>query len=273
MVRRRPPTASTSGSPWTGSHRAIGPDGCGAGARPAVPRVGTPGGPAVSLIGIAEIHRGRVGLQADWAAVVDDWRRAYQPAMDRVRDGGAWRDLDALQRETLADVLAGTASRSARRPGITGQGLAAAEAVAGQPGRARSPAPQAHDRVLSNGHLAPPARPAEVRRSPRRCPDLGVARRRRASPTPRSTSPRCFTVERQLNEAGMVAGDPPDLDAAAALACADLHPPPARMGARRAACGTRPRWRACSKPTGSPTSPRRWAADREATWPPARNRR
>ena len=34
-----------------------------------------------SLIGIAETAAARAGLQADWAAVVDDWRRAYQPAM------------------------------------------------------------------------------------------------------------------------------------------------------------------------------------------------
>lgn len=45
------------------------------------------------------------GVDADWAGVVDDWRRAYQPALDRVRGGAAWRDLDALQRETLAEVL------------------------------------------------------------------------------------------------------------------------------------------------------------------------
>jgi 2-haloacid dehalogenase len=45
------------------------------------------------------------GVRADWAGVVDDWRRAYQPALDQVRAGAAWRDLDALQRETLAGVL------------------------------------------------------------------------------------------------------------------------------------------------------------------------
>jgi 2-haloacid dehalogenase len=42
----------------------------------------------------------------DWAAVVDDWRRAYQPALDRVRSGDAWRDLDDVHRGTLADALA-----------------------------------------------------------------------------------------------------------------------------------------------------------------------
>lgn len=59
-----------------------------------------------SLIDVAEAAAALEGLQGDWAAVVDDWRRAYQPAMDRVRHGAGWRDLDALQRETLDHVLA-----------------------------------------------------------------------------------------------------------------------------------------------------------------------
>jgi 2-haloacid dehalogenase len=59
-----------------------------------------------SLIGIAETTADRAGLRADWAAVVDDWRRAYQPALDRARQDASWRDLDAVQRETLAGVLA-----------------------------------------------------------------------------------------------------------------------------------------------------------------------
>jgi 2-haloacid dehalogenase len=41
----------------------------------------------------------------DWAPVVDDWRRAYQPALDRVRGEPQWRDLDAVHRETLAATL------------------------------------------------------------------------------------------------------------------------------------------------------------------------
>ena len=47
-----------------------------------------------SLIGIAETTAARAGQQADWAAVVDDWRRAYQPAMDRASgDGVVMRQL------------------------------------------------------------------------------------------------------------------------------------------------------------------------------------
>lgn len=58
-----------------------------------------------SLTDLAEVTGAGAGVQADWAAIVDDWRRAYQPAMDRVRQGAGWRDLDSLQRETLDDVL------------------------------------------------------------------------------------------------------------------------------------------------------------------------
>ena len=60
-----------------------------------------------SLLNIAVTTAAAAGVHADWAAVIDDWRRAYQPIMDEVRGGGrAWRDLDSLQREPLAAVLA-----------------------------------------------------------------------------------------------------------------------------------------------------------------------
>lgn len=58
-----------------------------------------------SLVDEATDLGSRVGIDADWAAVADDWRRAYRPAMDRQRTRSGWRDLDALQRETLAEVL------------------------------------------------------------------------------------------------------------------------------------------------------------------------
>ena len=48
----------------------------------------------------------RTGVQADWAAVVDDWRRAYAPSLLEARGASAWRDLDALHRESLDTVLA-----------------------------------------------------------------------------------------------------------------------------------------------------------------------
>lgn len=47
----------------------------------------------------------RSGVTADWPRIADDWRRAYRPALDRVRAARSWRDLDAVQRATLADVL------------------------------------------------------------------------------------------------------------------------------------------------------------------------
>ena len=57
-----------------------------------------------SLVDLAGEVTGRVDV--DWPALVDDWRRAYQPALDRVIGGASWRDLDALHGETLDDVLA-----------------------------------------------------------------------------------------------------------------------------------------------------------------------
>jgi 2-haloacid dehalogenase len=59
-----------------------------------------------SMIELAATAAGRARPRADWAGIIDDWRRAYQPALDRVRQGAAWRDLDSLQRETLSRVLA-----------------------------------------------------------------------------------------------------------------------------------------------------------------------
>src|SRR3954449_13541650 len=53
----------------------------------------------------SDVGRG-AGVDAGWPAVVDDWRRAYPPALERARAAPVWRDLDALQRETLDDVLA-----------------------------------------------------------------------------------------------------------------------------------------------------------------------
>lgn len=58
-----------------------------------------------SLLEEAALVAARTGVRADWAAVVDDWRREYRPALDRVRAEGVWRDLDAVHRQTLAGVL------------------------------------------------------------------------------------------------------------------------------------------------------------------------
>lgn len=42
------------------------------------------------------------GIAADWPALVDAWRGAYVPSMDRVRRGERpWATLDVLHRETL----------------------------------------------------------------------------------------------------------------------------------------------------------------------------
>jgi 2-haloacid dehalogenase len=108
-----------------------------------------------SLIELAEATAARGSVQADWPGIIDDWRRAYQPAMDQIRQGGPWRDLDSLQRETLTDVLA---RRDVRLP-------AAAADLLVQGWRQLRPWPDSRDGLerlrrrhvtatLSNGHLA-----------------------------------------------------------------------------------------------------------------------
>jgi 2-haloacid dehalogenase len=45
-------------------------------------------------------------LDVDWAAFADAWREAYVPALNRVRRGEEpWRNLDALHRDSLEDLL------------------------------------------------------------------------------------------------------------------------------------------------------------------------
>jgi 2-haloacid dehalogenase len=45
------------------------------------------------------------GLYADWAGLVDAWRGAYAPSMDRVRRGDVpWTNLDALQAQSLREI-------------------------------------------------------------------------------------------------------------------------------------------------------------------------
>jgi 2-haloacid dehalogenase len=47
------------------------------------------------------------GITADWATLVDDWRAAYAPSMNRVRTGELpWTRLDALHRASLDRLVA-----------------------------------------------------------------------------------------------------------------------------------------------------------------------
>jgi 2-haloacid dehalogenase len=47
------------------------------------------------------------GISADWALLVDEWRAAYYPSMDRVRKGEQpWTTLDALHRQSLERLVA-----------------------------------------------------------------------------------------------------------------------------------------------------------------------
>ena len=170
-----------------------------------------------SLIELGRQAGQRAGVDADWPAIVDDWRRAYQPAMDRVRRGGQWRDLDSLQRETLADVLArhGTDLGPADREAL----------VLGW--RQLRPWPDSWDGLarlrrghitatLSNGHLALLAdllKFADLRVDVLR--SAQVAGSYKPEPAVYLTALRLLGCE--PGEAGMVAAHPSDLRAAAAL--------------------------------------------------------
>jgi 2-haloacid dehalogenase len=46
------------------------------------------------------------GITVDWAAFADAWREEYRPSLERVRRGEQpWRNLDALHRESLEELL------------------------------------------------------------------------------------------------------------------------------------------------------------------------
>ena len=66
-----------------------------------------------SLIGELTEWGAARGTGADWTGLVDAWRSAYKPSMDRVRRGELpWTNLDALHRESLREL--------APRFGLTG---------------------------------------------------------------------------------------------------------------------------------------------------------
>ena len=176
-----------------------------------------------SLIDLASAAGERCGVPADWAAVVDDWRRAYQPAMDEVRGGAVWRDLDALQRETLASVLG--------RHAVTLPGDVQEELVRGW--RQLRPWPDSRDGLarlrrthltvtLSNGHvalLADLVKFGDLRF------DVVLSAQLAAGYKP---DPGVYLTALQLlecppDEAGMVAAHPFDLQAAAALGLRPLY--------------------------------------------------
>jgi 2-haloacid dehalogenase len=169
-----------------------------------------------SLIEVAETAVA-AGGQAEWAGVVDDWRRAYQPAMDRVRPGGTWRDLDSLQRETLDGVLS--------RRGISLPASGREALVRGW--RQLRPWPDSRDGLerlrrrhvtatLSNGHLALLAdllKFADLR------VDAVLSAQLAASYKPDATVylTALELLDCRPQDAGMVAAHPSDLQAAAAL--------------------------------------------------------
>jgi 2-haloacid dehalogenase len=170
-----------------------------------------------SLVEIAELAAVRSGIQADWPGLVDDWRRAYQPAMDQVRAGAPWRDLDSLQRETLAQVLA---RRDVGLPAADQETLI-------QGWRRLRPWPDSRDGLdrlrrrhvtatLSNGHVALLAdllKFADLRMDVVLSAQLADGYK----PDPRVYAMALQLLDCEPGDAAMVAAHPADLRAAAAL--------------------------------------------------------
>jgi 2-haloacid dehalogenase len=170
-----------------------------------------------SLIELAETVAIGAGARADWPAVIDDWRRAYQPAMDRVRDGAAWRDLDSLQRETLSEVLAGrNVELSAQDRESLVQGWRQLRAWPDS-GAGLDRLRRKHiTATLSNGHLALLAdllKAADLRVDAVLSAQLAGSYK----PDPLVYLTALRLLDCQPGEAGMVAAHPSDLRAAAAL--------------------------------------------------------
>ncbi len=60
-----------------------------------------------SLIADLTAYGSERGIRADWPALVDAWRQAYQPSMQRVRTGELpWTKLDDLHRASLDRLVA-----------------------------------------------------------------------------------------------------------------------------------------------------------------------
>jgi len=60
-----------------------------------------------SLIAELSAFGRRRGILADWPLLIDEWRAAYYPSMDRVRKGEQpWTILDALHRQSLESLVA-----------------------------------------------------------------------------------------------------------------------------------------------------------------------
>ena len=60
-----------------------------------------------SLIADLSAYGAKRGIAADWTALVDAWRAAYHPSMDRVRKGEqSWTTLDHLHRASLDQLVA-----------------------------------------------------------------------------------------------------------------------------------------------------------------------
>lgn len=176
-----------------------------------------------SLIAAGEEITERTGVEAEWAAVVDDWRRAYPGAMATVANGADWCDLDTLQRATLGEVLA---RHDVKLPDEERETLVLGwRRLKPWPDTAAGLNRLRHDYVtatLSNGHVAllvDLLRFGDLRVDAVLSAEL--ARSYKPEPVVYLTALRLLDVKPE--EAGMVAAHPSDLSAAAALGLCPIY--------------------------------------------------
>jgi 2-haloacid dehalogenase len=157
------------------------------------------------------------GVTADWPKLVDGWRMAYPPSMQRVRTGEReWAVLDVLQRESLQTLV--------RELGIAGLDEAAADEMV----RMWHELPPWPDSVaglhrlraryviapLSNGHVALLVRMAKTAKLPWDAV-FGADVFRHYKPDPETYLGATALLGCQPYEVMLVASHPSDLDAAA----------------------------------------------------------
>ena len=122
-----------------------------------------------SLIADLTAYAATKGVTADWPALVDAWRAAYHPSMDRVRKGEQpWTTLDNLHRTSLDRLVAefGIKGLTEDRPRPHQPRLAPAASLAGRHPRPDPAEIALHHRPAVERQCLAAAEHGQVRRHP-----------------------------------------------------------------------------------------------------------
>ncbi len=179
------------------------------------------------------------GRDVDGLAFADAWRGEYQPAMERIRDGGrGYVALDDLHRENLMAVLAATGNAAVFEPDEI-IGLARAWERLDPWPDVPAGLLRLKDRAIiapcSNGSIALMTRLARYARLPWDC-ILGADIARDYKPKPEVYLASCAALRLEARQVMMVAAHESDLVAARAVGLATAFVPrPAEHGPTRSA--------------------------------------